>query len=465
MSMVVMDDPKHPTEPHQLPMYAETIHRLYQKDATAQLVRVFSKLLPADLAQVINSSGDVNEAVDLFALISNPEHAGETLQGLHEDFQNQILTRCEVERAVSILESLPADTRSQIVSRLDPEVGDRLMNALTRETQKEVQDLLQYLPDTAGSIMTSEFFALATTTTARDAIQAVREMQSNEFVHYAYVLDEQQRLAGVCSLRQLLLSPAHRPVGDIMDSRVFTVNVDTPQEDAAKLVTGNRLLAIPVVNDQGVMRGIITVDDLIHVIQQSDTESMLRAVGVGADHKMSIISQSFMTVAKGRIPWLIAPFMGGLLAAYVLSHYEHTMAAVIQLSFFMPMIFGMAGNVGSQTAVVAVRGLGTGVIQVSDYFRLLFKETRVGLLIGVFYGICLSLYALVVFQSPLLAFVVGISILSNITYAGIIASSLPLLLQRLGYDPAVGGGPYVLTTVDVLGVINYLIIATVAYGL
>ncbi|MBF0124247.1 MAG: magnesium transporter [Magnetococcales bacterium] len=465
MSMIAIDEPQKSAAVNQTPMYVETVHRLYHKGATAQLTRVIDKLLPADIALVINSSDDVNEAMDLFELIKSPMHAGSTLKDLNEDFQIHIISLCTLERAVSILESLPPDTRSSIIGKLSPEVGDRLMNALRQETQKEVQDLLQYLPDTAGSLMTSRFFALPEQTTAGAAIQAVRELPFHEFVFYVYVLDDKNRLTGVSSLRQLLLSPAHTPIKQLMEPRVHTVNVDTPQEDAAKLVTRYALLAIPVVNDQGVLRGIITADDLINVIQDADTESMMKAVGVDAEHKLSILAQSATNIAKKRLPWLVAPFMGGLLAAYILGHYEHTMATVIQLSFFMPMIFGMAGNVGSQTAVVAVRGLATGAIRVSDYVKLLFKETQVGMLVGVFYAACLAGYALVVFKSSVLAFVVGISILSNITYAGIIAASLPVLLQKMGYDPAVGGGPYVLTTVDVLGVVNYLFIATMVYGL
>ncbi|MBF0428748.1 MAG: magnesium transporter, partial [Magnetococcales bacterium] len=337
--------------------------------------------------------------------------------------------------------------------------------ALNRETQQEVQNLLQYLPDTAGNLMTSQFFAIQETATAKEVLEALRGLPYHEFVFYVYVLDENQRLTGVSSLRKMLLSPGDKLVRDIMEERVHTVNVDTPQEEAAKLVTEMDLMAIPVINDQGVLRGIITVDDMIHVIQDADTQSMLKAVGVDSEHKLSIMSQPITSVAKTRIPWLAAPFLGGLLAAWILGAFEDTMSKVIQLSFFMPMIFGMAGNVGSQTAVVAVRGLATGAIKVSDYYALLFKETQTGLLIGCFYGLCLSGYALLVFKSTILAFVVGISILSNITYAGVIASSLPLLLQKLGHDPAVGGGPYVLTTVDVLGVINYLLIATLVYGL
>lgn len=464
MSMIVVDEPQKVTDANHPPMYVETIRRLYQKGATAQLTRIMGKLLPADIALVINSSDDEDEAMDLFELITDPQQAGKTLKELNEDFQIHIISVCTLERAVPILESLPPDTRSLIIGQLPPEVGDHLMNALGKQTQKEVQDLLQYLPNTAGNLMTSQFFALAETTTAQEAIEAVRVLPSQEFVFYVYVLDEHQRLIGVSSLRQLLLSPANKLVRDIMDPRVQTVNVDTPQEEAAKLVTKQGLMAIPVVNDQGVLRGIITVDDLIDVIQDADTQDMLKTAGVDVEHKLSIMAQPFLNVARTRLPWLAAPFLGGLLAAWVLGLFEGTMAKVIQLSFFMPMIFGMAGNVGSQTAVVAVRGLATGVIKVSDYIRLLFKETKVGLLVGAFYGICLAAYAWLVFKSETLAFVVGTSILSNITYAGVIASTLPIMIQRMGRDPAIGGGPYVLTSIDVLGVINYLVIAALVYG-
>ncbi|MBF0628287.1 MAG: magnesium transporter [Magnetococcales bacterium] len=464
MSMIVVDEPQTP-ESHQTPLFVETIRRLYIKGANSQLSRILAKLLPGDIALVINSSDDLDEAADIFNLIADPSQAGETLKELNEDFQIHIISVCALDRAVAILESLPPDTRGHIIGQLNPEVGQHLMNALDRETQKEVQTLLQYLPESAGYIMNSQFFAIQETTTAKEALEAVRGLPSHEFVFYVYVLDEHQRLTGVSSLRRLLLNRPDRLVRDIMDDRVHTVNVDTPQTEAAKLVTEMDLMAVPVVNDQGVMRGIITVDDLIHVIQNADTESMLKSVGADSEHKMSILSEAITSVARTRLPWLAAPFLGGLAAAWILGMFEETMSKVIQLSFFMPMIFGMAGNVGSQTAVVAVRGLATGVIKVSDYFALLFKETQTGVLIGLFYGACLSGYALVIFKSTTLAFVVGISILSNITYAGVIASSLPLLLQKLGHDPAVGGGPYVLTTVDVLGVINYLLIATLVYGL
>ncbi|MBF0627248.1 MAG: magnesium transporter [Magnetococcales bacterium] len=462
MSAILIDEP-HPSTHNKPAKYAETIHRLYRKGATPHLARVIETLPAADIAQVINSSLDPKEAMDLFELIACPMQASATIKDLSEEFQNYIFSHCSMEQSVQILERLASDVRVKVINNLSSKVGNRLMEALQQTTQIEGGNLLRYPPNSAGVLMTSRFFALPDDTTAGAAVNTVRELSKQSPVFYAYMVDKENRLIGVSSLRQLLLSHPDRPIAEIVSTEVHSVHVNTPQKEVAKKVTRNRLLAIPVVNDQGVMCGIITVKDLIHVIRAADLQSLQKLADVTA--KLDIMSHSFFHVATSRIPWLAAPFLGGLVAAYILSHYEHTLATVIQLSFFMPMIFGMAGNVSNQTTTVAIRGLATGNIRVNNYIKLLFKETSVGLLVGGFYGLCLSTYALVVFKSGILAFVVGISILSNIVYAGVIASTLPILLQKFGHDPAVGGGPYVLTTVDVLGVINYLLIATLTYGL
>jgi len=465
MSSLALDeiDEEDQEEP---PLYAEAIYRLYNKGATGPLTRIIGRLLPADIAQVINSARDPKEAMDLFELVTDPKEAGATIKEVDEELQHHILNHLPVETAVPILESLPPDTRSQLIGSLSPILGERLMSAMRLDTKEEVEELLQYLPETAGSLMNSRFFAVLESSTAGDCILALRGLASYELVFYVYVYDEVNRLTGVTSLRQLILAPPDKPVKEIMNTRVHRVNVNTPQDEVAKEVTVHHLLAIPVVDDTGELCGIVTVDDLIHVIQDADTQAMIKqATGRSGDSKLNIMTKHFVEVARGRLPWLAVPFLGGLAAAYILSYFEHTMAAVIQLSFFMPMIFGMAGNVGSQAATVAVRGLATRTIHVRDWARLLFKEISVGMLIGGFYALCLSSYAYLVFDSSTLAFVVGISILSNITYAGVIAASLPLLIQRLGHDPAIGGGPYVLTAIDVLGVINYLFIATTVYQL
>ncbi|MBF0461453.1 MAG: magnesium transporter [Magnetococcales bacterium] len=453
-------DPEATDEP---PLYMEAIERLYRKGGIAQLAPIIDKLLPADIAGIISSARDDAEAKAIFELISSAKKAGLSLNELDEGRQKYILSNCSQARIVTILEELPADLRSRLISRLNTVTGERLMTGMGMEKQREINALLQYLPGTAGSIMSLRFFALPESTTAADAVRTVRTLPSGEIIFYVYVVDAQNRLTGVTSLRHILLAQPDDLLKEFMNAHVFSVNTGTRQEKAAQDITRHGLLAMPVLDDRGVLRGIITVDDVLHVIQDIATQAMLKKAGINP--RFDIMSTPFFAVAKSRIPWLFMPFLGGLVAAFLLKQFEHTLAAVIQLSFFMPMIFGMAGNVGSQAATVAVRNLATGKIRVHQYFKLLIKEIYVGLLIGGFYGLCLALYALFVFKSATLALTVGVSILSNITYAGIIASSIPMLLQKMGADPAIGGGPYVLTTIDVLGVINYLLMATVIYGL
>ena len=464
MSMAVaIDEPVDTESPDDPPLYIEAIERLFRKGGIARLSPIVDKLLPADIAHLISSARDNVEAKAIFGLITSAKKAGLALNELGEDQQKYILSNGSQERMVAILEDLPADVRSRLIGRLDSKTGERLMTAMGMERQREVNALLQYLPHTAGSLMSFRFLALSENSLAAAAMQAVRELSSGEMIFYVYVVDDQNRLTGVTSLRHILLAPPDEPLKEFMITPVFSVTTGTHQDKVAQEFSRLGLLAIPVLDDRGGLRGIVTVDDVLHVIQDMATRDMLKRAGV--DPRFDIMATSFFSVAKTRIPWLFMPFLGGLLAAFTLKQFEHTLAAVIQLSFFMPMIFGMAGNVGSQAATVAVRSLATGTIRVSQYYKLLFKEISVGLLIGGFYGLCLALYALVVFKSTILAFTVGVSILSNITYAGIIASSIPMLLQKMGADPAIGGGPYVLTAIDVLGVINYLLMATVIYGL
>jgi len=395
--------------------------------------------------------------------------AAEVMATLTPQMLADVVREADTTRLAPILNQLPPDDLVDFIGKLDEELSAKVTSLLTKDSKEDLEDLLQYDPNSAGGIMTTDYFTMTDDSRVEQAVEAIRsraDMEDVGMVYYIYVTNNHGRLMGVVSLRQLLLAHPAKLLRDVMNPRIISARTSDSQETVAKLVDKYRLLAIPVVDDTGELCGIVTVDDLIHVIQDADTQAMIKqATGRSGDSKLNIMTKHFVEVARGRLPWLAVPFLGGLAAAYILSYFEHTMAAVIQLSFFMPMIFGMAGNVGSQAATVAVRGLATRTIHVRDWTRLLIKEISVGMLIGGFYALCLSSYAYLVFDSSTLAFVVGISILSNITYAGVIAARLPLLIQRLGHDPAIGGGPYVLTAIDVLGVINYLFIATTVYQL
>ncbi|HHH39100.1 MAG TPA: magnesium transporter, partial [Sedimenticola sp.] len=232
---------------------------------------------------------------------------------------------------------------------------------------------------------------------------------------------------------------------------------DTDQESVAQLVDKYRLLAIPVVDEDNVLVGMVTVDDVIDVIESETTKEMLRMAGTS---ESEILTHSPFKIARIRLPWLFAAFIGGLAATGVIQQFEGILAQVLALSAFLPVIMGMAGNVGVQSATVAVRGLATGSLELRHINAVLFKELRVGLLLGLFYGVMLGAYGWFAFDSITLGEVVGLTILLNMTGAAVVAIVLPMFFQRIGTDPAIATGPFVTTAIDVLGVLNYFAIAT-----
>jgi magnesium transporter len=271
------------------------------------------------------------------------------------------------------------------------------------------------------------------------------------------VVDPAQKLVGVCSLRQLLLAAPEASLGNIMTERVVAVGPETDQERVAEIAERYRLLAVPVIDDNGVLLGIITVDDLLQVYEHTATEEMLEFAGTRGEE---VLTHSVFRIFRIRLPWLAAAFMGGLAAGGIINLFEATLSQVLALGVFLPIVIGMAGNVGTVAATVSVRGLATGSLKLSDFGSLLFKEMRVGLMLGGFYGAILGVAAWWIFSDVALGETVGLTILANMTMAALIAAVLPMLFHRMGADPAVATGPFVTTAVDILGVSNYFILAT-----
>jgi magnesium transporter len=264
-------------------------------------------------------------------------------------------------------------------------------------------------------------------------------------------------LRGVISIRQLLLAKPNSTLREVMNPRIITVATDTDREIVAQLVDKYRLLAIPVVDESGSLAGMVTVDDVFEVLESETTEDMLRMAGTD---KSEILTHSALRVAWIRLPWLLAAFIGGLAATGIIRIFEGVLMEVIALGAFLPVVMGMAGNVGVQTATVTVRGLATGSLNLHDVWSVLHKELRVGLLLGLFYGAGLGIYGWFMFGDMSLAGVVGLTIFGNMTGAALLAVSLPMIFQRLGTDPAIATGPFVTTAIDVFGVLNYFVIAT-----
>ncbi|WP_291994280.1 magnesium transporter [Candidatus Accumulibacter sp. ACC003] len=439
----------------------ETIDRLYVRDARASLQKMLSKIHPADLASVLDDLPP-SHVVDIFTAIADSESAAEVFSQLPRDLRRQVLTESKVEKLAGVLAHVPPDDLADLIGELPDDQREQLMALLGRDSKDEVESLLQYAPDSAGGIMTSDIFSLPHTLTVEEAIENIRSHDDVEMVFYLYLTEEGGRLAGVVSLRQLLLSSPETSLNKIMNRRVMKVTTDDDQTTVAMLVDKYRLLAIPVVDDENVLVGMITVDDVIDVIEEETTRDILKMAGTD---ESETLTQSAFKIAKIRLPWLLAAFVGGLAATAVIGRYEAILAEVLVLGAFLPVVMGMAGNVGVQSATVAVRGLATGAIDVRDTVPLVLKELRVGLLLGSFYGVILALYGYLMHDSLALGEVVGLTILVNMTGAALLAVLLPMIFERLKVDPAVATGPFVTTAIDIFGVLNYFVIASWIYEL
>ena len=439
----------------------ETIHRLYVRDARASLQKMLAKVHPADLASVLDDLPPAH-VVDVFSAIADSESAAEVFSQLPRDLRRQVLTESKVDQLARVLEHVPPDELADLIGDLPEDQREQLMALLGHESKDEVESLLQYSPDSAGGIMTTDIFSLPHTLTVEQAIENIRSHEDVEMVFYLYLTDEEGGLAGVVSLRQLLLTAPGTLLNKIMNRRVMKVTTDDDQTTVARLVDKYRLLAIPVVDEENVLVGMITVDDVIDVIEEETTRDILKMAGTD---ESETLTQSAFKIARIRLPWLLAAFVGGLAATAVIGRFEAILAEVLVLGAFLPVVMGMAGNVGVQSATVAVRGLATGAIDVRDTVPLVLKELRVGLLLGSFYGVILAVYGYLIHDSVALGEVVGLTILVNMTGAALLAVLLPMLFERMKVDPAVATGPFVTTAIDIFGVLNYFVIASWIYQL
>ena len=388
-----------------------------------------------------------------------PEVAARVLRFRLQPRKNQPC-RVSFARGSELILYLTPEALTDLLGSLNEDQRERLLKILPKDDLEDVENLLRYAPDTAGGIMTTDIFSLPLDTPVEEAIMAIRQREEEDTVFYLYVTGLAGRLEGVISLRQLLLAPQKTKLQDLMNPRPIKVTTDTSQESVARLVDKHNLLALPVTDQDGALVGAVTVDNVLDVIHSETTKEMLRMAGTS---ESEILTQSPFRIARIRLPWLLAAFGGGLAATGVIEHFEGILAKVVTLSAFLPVIMGMAGNVGVQSATVAVRGLATGQIDLSHFGRFLFKEFRVGLILGMLYGLALALFGFFVHHSLALAQVVGFTIVGNMTGAALLAVLLPMIFHKFKIDPAIATGPFVTTAVDVLGVLNYFAIATMVY--
>jgi len=443
----------------------ERIH-LRLDESMVGIAEQLADLDAADLAELINQL-TLAEAAAVVSLLPVPR-AIEICDQPTMRRRAAILERLDPQRVAQILEGLSADERTDIIQRMGLHERHRILPKLTPEIRKELEGLLQYPAHTAGGIMTTEFVRLDPKMTAGEALKHIRSVaREKESIYACYVMEPKtDHLIGAVSLRDLVMAELDKAVTDVMRRKPVTVNALDDQELVAKKIAKYNLLAVPVLEKDESLVGFVTVDDVIDVLVEEQTEDLLRmaAVEPGALDK-PYFDNPILRVVRKRIGWLLLLFVAEMFTGTVLRHYESELAAVVALSFFIPLLIGTGGNAGSQTVTTIIRSIALGEIRLRQFGRVLAREMSIGVMIGVLVGTVALFRTLLWGQHVPMAFTVAITVLVICTWSTTVGSLIPIVAERFGVDPAVLSAPLITTLVDATGLIIYFSIARIVLHL
>jgi magnesium transporter len=435
-----------------------SVQRLLRRGAITNLAKMLGRMHPADVAKVVTHLSSPKEKREVFELVRGETKRGQVLSELDSESITQVLADLLQSDIAWLIKDLAPDDVAYILGVLPEERAKEILSLMRTEDSTEVAGLLKYPKDTAGGIMTTEFFSMSEDATAQDAIRRLQQASDAEMVFYIYVTDKNEHLVGVLSLRQLLTVPPATPLKNIATREVISVSAEMDQEEVARQVASYNLLAIPVVDKTGILVGIITVDDVVDVIREEATEDMLKMAG--AVEQEAVSKSSSVAAAKVRLPWLFTNLVGSLLSGAILWEFRYTIQEVVAIVSFIPVIAAMGGNVGLQSSTLIIRGLATGLVELTDVWTIFFREVKIGLLMGVACGIILTVVGWIWHQG-FLGMVVGASLITAFLVSTSMATFMPIFLKRMGVDPAVAAGPFVTTANDITGITIYLTLATV----
>jgi magnesium transporter len=436
----------------------DSVRRLLRLGATANLVNLLQKQHPADLAQVFTELGEKDRASCFTLLLErNSRLAMEALSELGPEGGAALLADRSAEEIARLLHDLPSDDAAAIIDNLPEQLSGPVLELIEKRPGDEVGELLEYEEQTAGRIMNPKVFALSEDMTAGEAITTLQGARDVEMVFYLYVVDIRRHLVGVISLRRLLLVPPSTPLKRIMTTDLTSVRTDTDQEEVARLVASYNLLAIPVVDEENKLVGVITVDDVIDVIKDEATEDVYRLAGVAGDDRVFTSARESL---RKRVPWLEVNLGTAFLAASVVALFEGRIKDLPALAVFMPVVAGMGGNAATQTLTVIVRGIALGELTSVNYRKALFKEAAVGLGNGISCGLVGWLVVSVWKHDIWLGGILCAAMIINMFVAATAGTLIPLALRALKVDPALASSVFITTLTDVFGFASWLGLGT-----
>src|ERR671924_1286399 len=436
----------------------DSVKRLLRIGASANLLNLLQKQHPADLAQIFSELPDKDREA-AFSLLAerNGRLAMEAISELGPEAGAALLATRSAEEIAKLAQEIPSDDAAALIDYLPEELSAAVLDLMRPKESGVVENLLEYDEQTAGRIMNPHVFALNEDMTVGEAITALQSSRDVEMVFYLYVVDERRHLVGVTSLRRLLLVSPETPLKRIMTPELISVRVDTDQEEVARQVASYNLLAVPVVDEENKLVGVITVDDVIDVIKDEATEDLYRLAGVSGDERVD--TPAFESLRK-RLPWLGVNLVTAFVAASVVALFESTISQITALAIFMPIVAGMGGNAATQTLTVIVRGIALGELSWSNSRKALLKEAVVGIGNGVVLGLVAAAVAWATRGNPVLGLLLCAAMIINMFVAAAAGTLVPLGLRAANVDPALASSVFITTMTDMFGFFSFLGLAT-----
>ncbi|MBE3127505.1 MAG: magnesium transporter [Candidatus Atribacteria bacterium] len=434
---------------------SEKIIRLLEEKKIQEVKEIIFDLYPTEFTELTDYL-PLEKTVEIFKLIKDDEKIAELLSELNSELQANIMDALGKEKASDILEEMDTDEAADFLGEITPEESRELLDLMPKEEAKEIEELLKYEENTAGSIMNNEFVALPEDLTAEEAINKIRVLSPEaEMIYYIYIVDKREKLIGVISLRDLIMANPKAKISEIVEEDVVSVLDTEDQETAARIIADYDFLAIPVISRKGTLLGIITVDDIIDVLEEEVTEDIHTMVGSSEVYEDKLIKASPSTRAKARIPWLFICLFGDIISGLIIKFNSGILQSIIAMAFFIPVILDMGGNVGSQSSTITVRALATGQIEIDELWKNIWAEVKVGCIIGLVAGVVMSFIALLWQNNYLLGLLIGISLGVTMITATTMGALFPLIFTKIKIDPAISAGPFITTAIDVSGLLIY----------
>jgi magnesium transporter len=430
-------------------------------DKNEKLKELFSDFHPRDIFELCEDL-EPEENAQIIIALARPLGI-EFFQHFKIKQQREIFRHFSKDWMADVLEEMAPDERADFIKALPKKRVEEILPLVAQAERNDIKKLIQFKEGTAGSVLTTEYAALSKDITVKEAISRLKLQAFNrETIYYVYVIDNERKLIGFVSLKDLIISESTSLIKDIMHTNIITANVNDDKEDVAKKLADYDLLALPVTDDNNRLIGIVTHDDVVDVIIQENTEDMYKYGAAG--NYIDYMNSKTWAIARQRMLWLTILVIVGFFSGWIMEIYSFQLEAVVALIFFVPVLCAAGGNAGTQSSTVVIRGIATGEIKMSDILKVFWKELRSGLLIGIAMGVLAGIRAIIM-NDIRLAITVGIAMIVTVIIGTTLGAIFPILLKKIKLDPALMSGPFIASVVDIVSLFVYLHIAVLIFNL